>query len=241
VSTRDPFTSRCPAKAKSTGTQCRKWVRGGGVCDSHGGAASQVKAAREARVVVMEAELEATRKAEPYEARHPGEVLMSAVAASDVLLSHLLRRRAAGELTAEESRALEFAIDRAARTSKTALDANVSERLVELQEQRIAWNAADRAAQLQGFLAAALERAPVSAVDRLLVWNALFAVVADARDREVMPRLGGPEVQAFTRELEAAAAAESRVVWDESDPDPDSDSDSDSPLLFSGNGLGVAL
>jgi hypothetical protein len=57
--------------------------------------------------------------------------------------------------------ALNFAIDRAARTSKTALDANVSERLVELQEQRIVWNAQDRAQQLHGFVVAALERAAV--------------------------------------------------------------------------------
>jgi hypothetical protein len=139
----------------------------------------------------MEAELEAARNSEPYDGpRHPGEVLMSAVAASDMLLQHLLQRRAAGELTADELVALNFAIDRAARTSKTALDANVSERLVELQEQHIVWNAQDRAQHLHGFVVAALERAAVSATSKLLVWRSLFAVVAECVEQQVMPRVG---------------------------------------------------
>jgi hypothetical protein len=173
----------------------------------------------------MEAEVEAARNGEPYdEPRHPGEVLMSAVAASDVLLRHLLGRRAAGELTADELVALNWAVDRAARVSKTALDANVSERLVELQEQRTTWEARDRAQQVHGLVVAALKRAPVAAADKLLVWRSLFAVVADCVESQSMPRLGGSEVQGFTRELEAAAAVEGRTVWrDGSDSDVDSD------------------
>jgi hypothetical protein len=191
----------------------------------------------------MEAELEAARNSEPYDGpRHPGEVLMSAVAASDMLLQHLLQRRAAGELTADELVALNFAIDRAARTSKTALDANVSERLVELQMQRIVWNAQDGAQQLHGFVAAALGRAPVSAVDKLLVWRSLFAVVAECVESQSMPRLGGSEVQAFTRELEAEAAAKERaaadgVVWGEDDSQSDSDFGGLVLLPSSGDGL----
>jgi hypothetical protein len=65
--------------------------------------------------VVMEAELEASMRREPYEARHPAEVLLTAVLASDVLLRHLLDKHASGELTADESMALGWAIDRAAR------------------------------------------------------------------------------------------------------------------------------
>jgi hypothetical protein len=136
VSASDPLTSRCPARCKSSGMQCRKWVRGGGVCDSHGGRARQVKAAREARLVVMEAELEATRKAEPYEARHPAEVLLTAVLASDVLLRHLLDKHAAGELTADESMALGWAIDRAARVSRSALDASVNAQIAQVAQER---------------------------------------------------------------------------------------------------------
>jgi hypothetical protein len=221
----NPLSSQCSATSKRSGCRCRRMVVGGGVCAMHGGAAPQVRAARKARIIEMEAELEAAKEGQPYERRHPGDVLMDAVMASDVLLQHLLRKRASGELTAEESTALNWAIDRAARTSKTALDANVSERLVELQEQRIVWNAQDRAQQLHGFVAAALERAPVSAPDKLLVWRSLFAVVAECAERQTMPRLGGSEVQAFTRGLEAAA--EGRTVWSDV-PDTDIDSESGS-------------
>jgi hypothetical protein len=86
--------------------------------------------------VVMEAELEASMRREPYEARHPAEVLLTAVLASDVLLRHLLDKHASGELTADESMALGWAIDRAARTSKTALDASVNAQLAGVAKER---------------------------------------------------------------------------------------------------------
>jgi hypothetical protein len=65
----------------------------------------------------------------------------------------------------------------------------------------------------------------VSAPDKLLVWRSLFAVVAECAERQTMPRLGGSEVQAFTRGLEAAA--EGRTVWSDV-PDTDIDSESGS-------------
>ena len=78
MSARDPLTSRCTAKAKSTGKQCRQWVRGGGVCPSHGGAARQVKAKREQRVLV--AELEAKAAAQTVvERREPEELILDAL------------------------------------------------------------------------------------------------------------------------------------------------------------------
>jgi hypothetical protein len=146
VSADNPLSQRCTARCKATQQQCRKWVIGGGpnaVCDSHGGRAIQVKRAKELRLATMKAELDAARAGLPYERRHPGEVLLDAVAASDVLLQHLLSQRAAGALTVEESIALGFAIDRAARTSKIAIDVNVTERLIAAQE-RVSRAQADR-------------------------------------------------------------------------------------------------
>jgi hypothetical protein len=131
---RDPTASQCTARAKSTGERCKHRVRGSGVCRVHG-ASKKVKAAQEARAAVMEAELEAAKQNTPFERRHPGEVLLDAVMASDVLLQHLLRKRAAGELSADESMALGFAIDRASRTSKTALDAGIEERMQQVRER----------------------------------------------------------------------------------------------------------
>jgi hypothetical protein len=131
----DPTASQCTAHSKSNnGERCKHRVRGGGVCHVHG-ASKKVKAAQEARAAVMEAELEAAKQGVPFERRHPFEVLADAVLGSDVLLQHLLRRQAAGELSAEESTALGWAIDRAARTSKTAIDVGISERLLEIQER----------------------------------------------------------------------------------------------------------
>jgi hypothetical protein len=130
----DPTASQCTAHSKSNnGEQCKHRVRGGGVCHVHG--RSKKVRAQEARAVVMEAELEAAKNGQPYERRHPGEVLLDAVMASDVLLQHLLRKQNAGELSAEESTALGWAIDRASRTSKTALDAGVQERIVQVRER----------------------------------------------------------------------------------------------------------
>jgi hypothetical protein len=135
VSARNPLSSRCTAHTKSRGgEQCRRWVIGGGVCADHG-QSKKVKAAQQARAAVMQAELDAAKNGQPYERRHPGEVLLDAVMASDILLQHLLRKRAAGELSAEETAALGWAIDRASRTSKTALDAGIQERLTEIRER----------------------------------------------------------------------------------------------------------
>jgi hypothetical protein len=86
--------------------------------------------------VVMEAQQEASRMGERYEARHPAEVLLTAVLASDVLLRHLLDKHAAGELSGDESMALGWAIDRAARTSRSALDASVQAQLAQVAQAR---------------------------------------------------------------------------------------------------------
>jgi hypothetical protein len=150
----DPTASQCTAHSKSNnGERCKHRVRGGGVCHVHGGAAKQVKAAQEARAAVMEAELDAAKEGEPFERRHPGEVLLDAVMASDILLQHLLRKRAAGELTAEESTALGWAIDRASRTSKTALDAGIEERMQQVRERPTRLLVDQLTAILRGILA----------------------------------------------------------------------------------------
>jgi hypothetical protein len=134
----------------------------------------KVRAAQEARAAVARAEFEAAQKAAemglPFERRHPGEVLLDSVAASDVLMQHLLRQRAAGVLTVEESVALGFAIDRAARTAKVALDAGVQERMAQVQE-------GVARAQAQKLIAA-MDR--LLADDRVLVVGDPRQVVVDA-------------------------------------------------------------
>jgi hypothetical protein len=100
----------------------------------HGGAAPQVKAARAARVIAMEAEL-AAGKREPAPPRHPGEVLLASVTSADEVMLQLQRDLERGELTPELARAYGEWVDRAGRLSKLALDAGIAERLVEIQER----------------------------------------------------------------------------------------------------------
>lgn len=131
----NPLSERCPAMSERTGRPCQQWVIGGGVCFHHGGNAKQVKAAREARIIAAEAQAAAVARGEAWVPRHPGEVLLSAVAASDELSSALLNAYRTGEVTPAVVRALGEAIDRSARTAKTALDAGVEERMVHIREQ----------------------------------------------------------------------------------------------------------
>lgn len=100
----------------------------------HGGNAPQVKAAREARIIAMEAELAAGNR-EPVPPRHPGEVLLASVTSADEVMLQLQRDLERGELTPEWARAYGEWVDRAGRLSKLALDAGIAERLVEIQER----------------------------------------------------------------------------------------------------------
>lgn len=50
-----PLTSQCTAVSRHTKERCKKLVKGGGVCRSHGGAAPQVIAKRRERVAIYEA------------------------------------------------------------------------------------------------------------------------------------------------------------------------------------------
>jgi hypothetical protein len=72
----------------------------------------------------------------------------------------------------------------------------------------------------------------LSAADKLLVWLGVFATVREILQQEVeVPRMRGPEVQAFTAELEREAAAEvSPVALGVGGDDEDSDDDDDSGL-----------
>jgi hypothetical protein len=166
LSRADPTSSQCTARCKSTGDRCLHRVRGGGVCHVHGGAAKQVKAAREARIIAMEAEL-AAGKREPAPPRHPGEVLLASVTSADGVMLQLQRDLERGELTPELARAYGEWVDRAGRLSKLALDAGIAERLVEIQERPTRMLVDQLVMVLRSVLAdnrVAVERSQVSAI-----------------------------------------------------------------------------
>ena len=105
-------------------------VIGGGPCKFHGGAAPQVAAAREARIIAGTAAL-----GQHFEPRHPVEALLAAAADSDVILQRIKSTLAAGETpSAAMLTALGDWIDRTARISKLVLDAGIDERQVRLAE-----------------------------------------------------------------------------------------------------------
>jgi hypothetical protein len=116
-------------------------VRGGGVCPSHGGAASQVKAKREQRVLV--AELEARAAAETVvERREPEELILDALHDTNAVLTRIKADLHDGVVNPI---LLELAgdwIDRLGRLGKIITDGDLSHKL----HERIGWLAKDRAA-----------------------------------------------------------------------------------------------
>ena len=72
----NPLSEQCTAKSKRSGERCRRLVMGGGVCYTHGGAARQVAAKREQRVLLAEAQAAAQTV---IVQREPEEILLDAL------------------------------------------------------------------------------------------------------------------------------------------------------------------
>lgn len=108
---------RCSAKSQRSGTQCRKWaIRGGRVCDMHGGRAPQVREAAARRVSLAEA-------VAGQERRHPVEVMDSALHVVDVAGRQLLERLSTGgEITAEDITSLIETAKTQAAMARAVLD-----------------------------------------------------------------------------------------------------------------------
>lgn len=95
-------------------------------------------------------------------------------------------------------------LDRVARISKIIVDGEIAERL----EKRLGWAARDRADMMWGMLAAMLKAAPLTAADRLLLWNIVGAAARLVADGVEPLRLSRDEVHRFTAELQTAAVRE---------------------------------
>lgn len=130
---------QCTARSKSTGRQCGRQVRGGGVCHFHGGRAPQVAARREARIAVAEARV---LFGDRYQPREWWEALPAAAQTADQLLQAMQDRlEMSGELRAADLEMVAQLAEKVARLSKLVQDANLDERRVklgELQGQMIA-------------------------------------------------------------------------------------------------------
>jgi hypothetical protein len=227
-----PATSQCPARSKRSGNQCKRLVLGGGPCYLHGGRGPQVAAKREQRVLLAEAQAAAPTV---IVQREPEEILLDALHDTNATLQAIKAELSAGLVNPILLQLAGDWIDRVGRLGKIIVDGDLSTKL----HTRLGWLAEDRAATVWGHLAAVVEASPLSAQQRLVVWESRFDGLRRVADGLAPFRLSGHQVHRFTDTLIAAAAVERAAAegWLEPEPDVDADSgDVGAPLLFPGNG-----
>jgi hypothetical protein len=98
--------------------------------------------------------------------------------------------------------------DRTARVAKTVIDGDLSQKL----HARIGWLAVDRAATCWALLAAIVEASPLSAAQRLQMWESRFDGIRAVQDGSAPSRLHGDALHRFTDSLIEAAAREQAVA-----------------------------
>jgi hypothetical protein len=160
---RHPLSQQCGAMAKGTGARCEHWVIAAPVCHVHGGAAGQVRAKREGRILEWQAA--AGSATEP---RDPSQALLAAARDADAISQRLRRALAAGETSPSVllSTVGEW-LDRVARLSKLVVDARLDERRAALD--------AERAQLVRIALQRAVAAAELDAATRVVVLRAFAA------------------------------------------------------------------
>jgi hypothetical protein len=228
-----PLGQQCTAMSKRTGKQCQRRAIGSPVCIMHGGRAAQVRRKAEERVMV--AELEAKVAADTVLVRRePEQLLLDALHDTNMVLTRIKADLSDGLVNPILLDLAGDWLDRLGRLGKIIVDGDLVERL----ERRIGVKAQDIGSQLNGCLAAIVEYSPLSAADKLRLWESRWDGLEAVRDGRAPMRMLGDATVRFTDELMRAAAREEALAeefsWD--DPEPESDSDAGEPLLFSANG-----
>jgi hypothetical protein len=124
-------------------------------------------------------------------------------------------------------------MDRLGRLAKTVIDGDVAEKL----ERRVGWIAADRAAACWAQLSAIVQASPLTAQQKLMLWQSRFdglRLIADGRAPE---RLSGDELHRFADSLIETAAVERALAdgvmpWD----NDGSASEAEAPESFDAGG-----
>lgn len=144
---RRPDKKRCGRNTR-TGSPCKKWaIRGAEVCDTHGGAAPQVKAKAQQRVAekaITEAlgRLDITPVHDPLTALSDlaGEIVAwkELAAARVAKLQDLAQRnyQSGSDEVRAEIQVFERAMDRAVHVLATIARLNIDERLVKISQQQ---------------------------------------------------------------------------------------------------------
>lgn len=143
----------CNARTRAGG-RCKKLVRGGGPCRSHGGNTATHRRNRERNLTIAEA-----LAADPR--RSPDEVLADVMHQSDWLMRRAREEVQANTPTADTMAKLIGAAESAGRWAKSALDVGLAERQTRVLEQD--------AAALAGIVTRILGRLNLTADQRALV------------------------------------------------------------------------
>jgi hypothetical protein len=145
---RRPDKKRCSARSSRTGDPCKLWaIRGGTVCNKHGGRAPQVKAAAEARRV--EQDIAATLGKLDIRPVHDPLTALAELAGEITAWKELAAERVAAlkDLAARnflsgsdevhaEIQVYERALDRCVHVLATIARLNIDERLVKISQQQ---------------------------------------------------------------------------------------------------------
>jgi hypothetical protein len=233
-----PLGQQCQATAKATGRRCERRVVAANVCYVHGLNAKQTRGKRDQRLALWE--VQEARAAEPavLVQKEPEELLLAALHDVNQVLQQIKADLHGGSVNPILLQLAGDWLDRLARIGKVVTDGDLSRKLYE----RVGVQAQDLASQLTAMLAAILQAAPLTAQQRLAVWESRFDGLQSVADGRAPSRMLGDATVRFTDELKVAAAREQALAeglpWDELKPDPDSDG-ADTPLVVSGaNGDG---
>lgn len=164
-----PLNQQCEAKAKATGRRCERRVVGGTVCYVHGGNAKQVKVKREQRLLVAEARAAADVEPVVVQRQEPEEVLLDVLADTNAMLQAIKNEMRDNLVNPVLLQLAGEWFDRVARIAKVVTDGDLSQKL----HARIGWLAEDRAATVWGHLAAIVEASPLSARQKLTLWESV--------------------------------------------------------------------
>ncbi|MFT3831901.1 MAG: hypothetical protein QM711_01065 [Micropruina sp.] len=166
--------TRCTARAKATGQQCKHLVRGGGVCPQHGGKAPQVRRKREQRMAEAEL-LAAVREDLPVSVQaSPAEMLLYAARSAHRVVTVLQGQEAGVPSDPARLDMLGGWLDRLSKAASVVI-ASKADELVIAQQARIVQG---QAQQLAEVLNRVLAEIGLSAEQHAAVPAALGAALA---------------------------------------------------------------
>jgi hypothetical protein len=215
-----PLSQQCSATSKRSGKRCRRRTIAANICWVHGVNAKQVKARREQRIALWEAQQNQPPTA--IETREPEQVLLDALHDTNVTLQAIKAQLSDGVLSPALLMVAGEWLDRLGRLGKIVIDGELEDRLEARRTRRIAIEAEARAQLLSGMLIMTLRSVPLSAADRLAVWTGFYDTLRVVVEQGIDPRMPGPEVRDFRLELERAVEAEELEAAADLDVDDDS-------------------